>query len=70
MHEHEHERAIAVGPERQDQQNVRKLRGLNQDAWAKLVDRIDENRNQTPLPEVKRILDLEDATPDSFAVLM
>jgi len=52
--------AIAVGPERQDQQNVRKLRGLNQDAWAKLVDRIDENRNQTPLPEVKRILDLED----------
>lgn len=52
--------AIALGPERQEQQNVRKLRGLNQERWRELVDRIDENGNQTPLPDIRRILNLED----------
>ena len=52
--------AIALGPERQDQQNVRKLRGLPQAKWEELINAIDENRNQTPLGDVKRILDLED----------
>jgi hypothetical protein len=51
--------AIALGPERQDQQNVRKLRGLSQAPWEELVNLIDENGNQTPLDDVKRILDLE-----------
>ena len=53
--------AIALGPERQDQQNVRKLRSLAQARWEELVDLIDENRNQSPLEDVKRILDLEDS---------
>ena len=51
--------AIALGPERQDQQNVRKLRGLGQSAWEELVNLIDEHGNQMPLDDVKRILDLE-----------
>jgi DNA helicase HerA-like ATPase len=52
--------AIALGPERQDQQNVRKLRGLPQHKWEELVDLIDQNRNQARLDDVKEILDLED----------
>jgi DNA helicase HerA-like ATPase len=51
--------AIAVGPDRQDQQNVRKLRGLDQQRWEELVNAIDENGNQTPLDDVRRLLDLE-----------
>src|SRR5690606_38010195 len=31
---------IALSPERQDQQNVRKLKGLSPDKWAELVDLI------------------------------
>lgn len=51
--------AIALGPERQDQQNVRKLRGLPQQGWEELVDLIDQNGNQAPLDDIKQILDLE-----------
>lgn len=51
--------AIAVSPDRQDQQNVRKLRGLDQARWEKLVDLIDANRNQTLLEDIAEILDLE-----------
>lgn len=50
--------AIALGPERQDQQNVRKLRGLDQGRWTELVNLIDQNRNQTPLEDICRLLDL------------
>jgi DNA helicase HerA-like ATPase len=53
--------AIALGPERQDQQNVRKLRALPQARWEELVNVIDENKNQSPLEEIKQILDLEDS---------
>ena len=51
--------AIALSPERQEQQNVRKLRGLPQARWEELVDIIHANRNQAPLDDIKRILDLE-----------
>lgn len=50
---------IALSPERQDQQNVRKLRGLNQGRWEELVNLVDRNGNQTPLTDVCRILDLD-----------
>jgi len=53
--------AIALGPERQEQQNVRKLRGLPQDRWESLVNLIDVNGNATPLDEVRRLLDLNDS---------
>ena len=51
--------AIALGPERQEQQNVRKLRALNQERWESLVNLIDVNRNSTPLDDVCRLLDLD-----------
>ena len=51
--------AIALSPERQDQQNVRKLRALSQDRWESLVNLIDEGGNATDVSEISRILDLE-----------
>lgn len=51
--------AIALGPERQEQQNVRKLRGLPQNRWESLVDSIDTNGNATPLEDIGRLLDLD-----------
>ena len=38
--------AIALSPERQDQQNVRKLRGFSPDDWRRLVDLIDTHGNE------------------------
>ncbi|MBF6614891.1 MAG: DUF87 domain-containing protein [Chloroflexi bacterium] len=51
--------AIALSPERQDQQNVRKLRALSQDRWEELVNLIDVNGNQTPQADIQRLLQLE-----------
>ena len=51
--------AIALGPDQQQQQNVRKLRGLNQQKWEQLITVIDENGNQTPLTDIRNLLDLE-----------
>src|SRR5262249_10257887 len=51
--------AIALSPDRQEQQNVRKLRGLSAERWESLVNMIDENRNATPLEDVCHLLDLD-----------
>jgi uncharacterized protein len=51
--------AIALAPERQEQQNVRKLRGLSQERWEALINLIDANRNATPLDEICKLLDLD-----------
>ncbi len=51
---------IALSPDRQEQQNVRKLRGLDQGRWEELVNLIDRNKNATPLEDIMRILDLDD----------
>ncbi len=51
--------AIALGPERQEQQNVRKLKGLNQDGWERLVNLIDHDGNQASLDEIGKIIGLE-----------
>lgn len=50
---------IALSQERQGQQNVLKLKGLNQDRWGELVNLIDEHGHQTPLKDVQKILQLE-----------
>ncbi|MDD9822953.1 MAG: DUF87 domain-containing protein [Gammaproteobacteria bacterium] len=50
--------SIALDPERQEQQNVRKLRGLPQDRWEQLVDLIDNTGNTTPLEDLCKLLDL------------
>ena len=60
--------AIALGPERQDQQNVRKLRGLDQGRWEKLVNLIDQNAHQTPLDEIGENLGLEKQQQDAEAL--
>ncbi len=49
---------ITISPERQEQQNIRKLKQLNQENWERLVNLIDQKGNQAPLDEIARILDL------------
>lgn len=51
--------SIALGPDRQEQQNVRKLKGLDQRSWERLVNLIDQYRNQAPLEDIGKILGLE-----------
>ena len=60
--------AIALGPDRQDQQNVRKLRGLDQARWERLVNLIYENGNQTALEEICEILDLDEERQQAEAL--
>jgi hypothetical protein len=51
--------AIALPLDRQEQQNVRKLRGLGQGRWQQLVDVIDRQGNQAPIDEIANLLDLD-----------
>src|SRR5437870_10999764 len=44
--------SIALSAEKQDQQNVRKLKGMNPNDWSELVDIIDEEGNSADLGEV------------------
>jgi hypothetical protein len=60
--------AIALGPERQEQQNVRKLKGLDQRSWEKLVDLIDQYGNQAPLGEIGDILELDSNKQEAQAL--
>ena len=52
--------AIALGLDRQEQQNVRKLRGLDQGRWERLVNLIHQNGNQAALEDICEILDLDE----------
>lgn len=51
--------SIALPPERQDQQNVRKLRGMSLTNWAALVDLIDQHRLSADIKEVQDLIGLE-----------
>ena len=51
--------AIALSPERQEQQNVLKLRGMNQQNWEQLVDLIYASGNDASLDRIKSLLRLE-----------
>lgn len=51
--------SIALSPEKQDQQNVQKLKGLRSESWRKLVDEIDAFGNQADLGKVKELLHLD-----------
>lgn len=51
--------AIALGPDRQDQQNVRKLRGLDAARWERLVNLIHTDRNNADLGTICEILSLD-----------
>jgi hypothetical protein len=50
--------SIALSPEVQDQQNVRKLRGLGPAAWMKLVDLIDQHGYQVDDHDIQTLLGL------------
>lgn len=52
--------SIALPPERQEQQNVNKLKGLNQQRWRELVELIDREGNQASIADISRILNLDD----------
>ena len=60
--------AIALSPERQEQQNVRKLRGLPQDRWESLVNLIDQGGNTAPLDDMCRLLDLDPQRQEAEAL--
>lgn len=60
--------AIALGPERQDQQNVRKLRALSQERWESLVNLIDTNGNATPLGDMCHLLELDPQKQEAEAL--
>jgi hypothetical protein len=53
--------AIALSPDKQEQQNVRKLKGLPPNRWEELVNLIDNNGNSAALEDVSRILELKDS---------
>lgn len=51
--------SIALSPEKQDQQNVRKLKGLNEQSWRMLVDEIFATGNTTDPERISELLNLE-----------
>ena len=51
--------SIALPPEKQDQQNVRKLKGMNDADWRELVNLIHEDGNAADGNTIKRLLRLE-----------
>lgn len=60
--------AIALSQERQEQQNVIKLRGMNQRNWEQLVDLIDAEGYNSSLVQIRRFLGLEEGQePEALA---
>jgi hypothetical protein len=51
--------SIALSPDRQDQQNVRKLRGLNDADWARLVELIAIHKNSADIELIAKLLHLD-----------
>lgn len=52
--------STALSPEKQDQQNVRKLKGMNDTDWHELVDLIHRDGNAADGDTIKRLLRLEE----------
>ncbi len=48
--------SIALPPERQSQQNVQKLKGLNSTSWTNLIDLVYRLRNTTPIEDLRDII--------------
>lgn len=51
--------SIALSAEKQDQQNVRKLKGLSETSWRKLVDEVYQNGNSADPVLLMQLLSLE-----------
>lgn len=52
--------AIALSPEKQDQQNVRKLKAMNSESWSQLVDEIYRQGNNADPAVIRPLLRLEE----------
>lgn len=52
--------SIAVSPDKQDQQNVRKLKAMNAQSWALMVDEIYRNGNNADPAVIRPLLRLEE----------
>lgn len=52
--------SIALSPDKQEQQNIRKLKGLNDENWQRMVDLIYRDRNAASLAEMKTIFGSEE----------
>lgn len=53
--------AVALDPERQDQQNVRKLRALDPGRWEELVNLIDQDGHGAKIDDISKLLQLDRA---------
>jgi hypothetical protein len=51
--------SIALSPEKQDQQNVRKLKGMNDAGWKQLVDLVHRDGNGADGPTIMHLLQLQ-----------
>ena len=60
--------SIALPQERQDQQNVAKLRALSAERWRRLVDLIDKDHNLSALEDICDILSLDPDRQEAEAV--
>ncbi len=60
--------SIALNSERQQQQNVIKLRGLSADRWRQLVDLISSDGNEAPLTRVANLLGIDENNQQAEAV--
>lgn len=60
--------AISLPPERQDQQNVAKLRALSGERWSRLVDLIDRDRGGADPNEIGEILNLTMPNQEAEAI--
>ena len=49
---------IVLSPDRQEQQYVRKLRGLSQQGWERPVDLVDSDGNNADMSEICKFLEL------------
>ena len=60
---------IALGPERQDMQNVRKLRALDPVRWERMVNLIHQYGNQAEIDEICDLLQLEKESKQEMEAL-
>ena len=60
--------SIALPPERQDQQNVAKLRALSPTHWSRMVDLIDREKGGADLGEIGKILNLTMPNQEAEAI--
>ncbi len=56
--------ALTLSAERQDQQNVAKIKGLDPGRWGELVDLIDDEGNGADVDHIRELLRLDDRQDD------